>query len=349
MFEFVTIFLISLLFLRFFPNIADRFGLIDTPKSRSIHNKPIPRGAGVVFTPAVILGYILYSDIDTYQYNHIIFAIVLIWLVGLIDDIKEISPKVKFISIAVAVIIISYDGYTISTIHNFAYTTLYLGILTIPFTYFAVAGFTNAFNLIDGMDALATSIALLISIFFIYLGYSFGDTILEYTALSLSASLLAFLIYNKPKAKLFMGDSGSLTLGFMLSILFIESIKYVDAVSVLYIGALPVTDTLISMLRRSRDGYSLVSADKCHLHHLFLYITGSVYKTLAILIAYQVVMMAIGYLTSSRIDSAYMFILYILHIAILYQFIIYLKDRYNIICYPNSKEGVECEKENISK
>ena len=184
MLEFITIFLFSLLFLRIFPNIADRFGLIDTPKSRSIHNKPMPRGAGVVFTPAVILGYILYSDIDTYHYIHIIFAIVLIWLIGLIDDIKEISPKVKFLSIAVAVIIISYDGYTISTIHNFAYTTLYLGILTIPFTYFAVAGFTNAFNLIDGVDSLATIIAILITLFFILLGYKYQDSMLLLSVLA---------------------------------------------------------------------------------------------------------------------------------------------------------------------
>ena len=337
MLAFIIIFLLSLLFLHFFPKIANRFGLIDTPNIRSIHNKPIPRGAGVIFAPAVILGYILYSDIDIYHNVKFLLSIVIIWIIGFIDDIKGLSPKVKFISLAIAVIIIDSVGYKISNIYNFAYTTVYLGSLTIPFTYFAVAGFTNALNLIDGLDALASLIALLISIFFIYLGYIFNDDILRYTALSLSASLIAFLIYNKPKANLFMGDSGSLTLGFILSILFIEAIKYIDAVSVLYIGALPVTDTLISILRRSRDGHSLVSADRCHLHHIFLYITGSIYKTLAILIGYQIVMMIIGYLTSSKIDSAYMLILYLIHILILYRFIIYIRDRYNITCYPKIK------------
>ena len=307
--------------------------MIDLPVSRSIHNKPVPRGAGLLFVPAVIIGCILFSGDKVSTNLNILISILLIWFTGLVDDLKGLSPKIKFLSIGLAVLIVYTDGFKISTIHNFAHSTVYLGILSLPFTYFAVAGFTNAFNLIDGIDALAGSVALLISIFFAHLGYIHHDLVLKYTSVSLLSALTAFLLYNRPSAKLFMGDSGSLTLGFMLSILFIEAMKYIDAVSVLYLGALPVTDTLVSMLRRSKDGQSLISADKCHLHHIILALTGSVYKTLSILISYQILMMFIGYFTSSKIDSAYMLILYLLLILLIYCLIIYLKNIFHIECY----------------
>ena len=131
-----------------------------------------------------------------------------------------------------------------------------------------------------------------------------------------------------------MGDSGSLTLGFILSVLFIKSINYIDAVSVLYIGALPITDTLVAMLRRKIDKRGLTQADKCHLHHIVLNITKSVPKSVAILLTYQIFMILIGLISSSRIDSALMLIIYLLHIPIIYCVIRYLIKRYRIECYP---------------
>ena len=337
MIESIVIFTISIIFLSIFPKIAKRYNLIDKPIARSLHTIPTPRGAGMIFAPSIIIGYILYSPNDIKEETFILISLSIIWITGLIDDFKRLSPKVKFISIAIAVSIIYIGGFKIDTISNFASGTIYLGVLSFPFTYFAVAGFTNAFNLIDGLDALASLVALVISILFAILGYIHNDSILLYTSISLISALLAFLVYNKPKAKLFMGDSGSLSLGFILSILFIEAIKYIDAVSVLYIGALPITDTLVSILRRSRDNYSLISADKCHLHHIALYITKSPYKSLFILLLYQLIMMSIGYICSFKIDSAYMLLLYLIHILVIYYYIMKLKSRFNLNCYPSQK------------
>jgi len=101
-------------------------------------------------------------------------------------------------------------------------------------------------------------------------------------------------------------------------------INYIDAVSVLYIGALPITDTLVAMLRRKIDKRGLTQADKCHLHHIVLNITKSVPKSVAILISYQIFMIIIGLISSSNIDSAIMLIVYLLHIPIIYYLIRYL-------------------------
>lgn len=332
--EAITIFFLSTILLYIFRIYSKRFGMVDIPKSRSIHTKITPRGGGIIFIPIVLIDIAIFHTQLLLDSIPIFISFIIIWIVGIIDDIYEITPKVKFTAIAIAVIVVYYSGLGIFIVDNFARSVVTLGLFALPFTYFAVAGFTNAFNLIDGIDSLSTVVAISILSVFIYLSIEYNDSMLFTISFSLIVVLLSFLIFNYPPASIFMGDSGSLTLGFILSILFIKSINYIDAVSVLYIGALPITDTLVAMLRRKIDKRGLTQADKCHLHHIVLNITKSVPKSVAILISYQIFMIIIGLISSSNIDSAIMLIVYLLHIPIIYYLIRYLIKRYQIKCYP---------------
>jgi len=332
--EAITIFFISTIFLYLFRYYSIRFGMIDIPNSRSIHTEVTPRGGGSIFIPVLLIDIVIFHTQLLFESIPLFISFIIIWIAGIIDDIYELTPKVKFTVIAIAVIIIYYDGLGIYRVDNFAGGVVTLGLFALPFTYFAVAGFTNAFNLIDGIDSLSTVIAISILSIFIYLSIRYSDTILFIISFALLLILLPFLIFNYPPASIFMGDSGSLTLGFIISILFIKSLNYIDAVSVLYIGALPITDTLVAMLRRKMDKRGLTQADKCHLHHIVLNITKSVPKSVAILLTYQIFMILIGLISSSNIDSALMLAIYIMHIPIIYYATRYLINRYHIKCYP---------------
>lgn len=133
-----------------------------------------------------------------------------------------------------------------------------------------LSGFTNALNLIDGLDGLAGTISFIILSTFLYIGLAHQDELIVTICSIVLSSLVAFLIFNWNPAKIFMGDSGSLFLGFVISIVATISLKYIHPISVLYLVALPIVDTLIVMVRRIRNGKSHFSPDKTHIHHILL-------------------------------------------------------------------------------
>jgi UDP-GlcNAc:undecaprenyl-phosphate GlcNAc-1-phosphate transferase len=144
---------------------------------------------------------------------------------------------------------------------------LTLGIFALPFSMFAIAGFTNALNLIDGMDGLSASISIVILGFFAYIGFEHTNALIIDVSLFTVAGLIGFLMLNWNPAKIFMGDSGSLSLGFIISILSVLSLEYIHPIVILYLGAIPILDTLVVMTRRIREGSSPFKADKTHFHH----------------------------------------------------------------------------------
>jgi UDP-GlcNAc:undecaprenyl-phosphate GlcNAc-1-phosphate transferase len=192
----------------------------------------------------------------------------------------------------------------------------------LPFTVFAVTGFTNALNLIDGLDGLAASISIVILFAFFVVGYQNNDLFITVVALFFITTLLAFLLFNWYPATIFMGDSGSLTLGFVISVLAIKSLNYLPAISILFIAALPIFDTVIVMVRRRRNGVSMFSADRCHMHHIIRhFFMEDTKKTVFFFSILQMIYSMTGLQLNKDMEEGYLIILIILNIVLLYIFL----------------------------
>jgi UDP-GlcNAc:undecaprenyl-phosphate GlcNAc-1-phosphate transferase len=213
-----------------------------------------------------------------------------------IDDKRGVTPKIKFLFIFFATCILYLNGVAVSSLGSYlGYEVTLPLILILPFTFFAIAGFTNAFNLLDGLDGLAGAVGLVMLGAFLAIGILHNDTLIITLSSLFVVAVFTFLLFNWHPAKIFMGDSGSLTLGFVISILSIQSLQYLTPAAVLFIIALPVLDTFIVMTRRIQRGISPFKADRNHMHH-FLYKAKLDVKFTVILIVYvQIAFSIIGY------------------------------------------------------
>ena len=154
---------------------------------------------------------------------------------------------------------------------------------------------------------------------FFIVGYQNDDTFMMMLSLAFIASLAAFLIFNWHPASIFMGDSGSLTLGFIISVLAVKSLDYLPTVSILFIAALPIFDTLIVMTRRKIRGGSMFSADRCHLHHIVRhFFMEDTQKTVIFFAVLQAIYSLTGLQMDKNTDEGYLMILFILNTVMLY-------------------------------
>lgn len=287
---FTLSFLVTYFLMKFFIPNAYKVGLIDIPNERSAHKKPVARGAGIVFGFVFLMAILLlhiFSDV-AHDYSFIFLAFFIVYVAGIYDDMYDIKSRTKFIFIIIAAIIAYYDGFQITSVGTYFGYNFQLGLLSLPFTIFAVVGFTNALNLTDGLDGLASSISIVILSSLSYLGFMHNDPLLSCIPLLLVAPLLAFLIFNWYPAKVFMGDSGSLFLGFTIAMLSIYALKYINPASILFLAAIPLLDTLVVMRRRKQRKQSLFTADKNHLHHILLKFKKDKLFTVSSLIRLQV-------------------------------------------------------------
>lgn len=213
-------------------------------------------------------------------------------------------PKLKFVVIFLAVALLWMFDMSIFSLGNFLGFELSLGFLALPFTMFALAGFTNALNLIDGIDGLSSGVSIAIIALFAYIGFENHNELMLSISLTTIAVLLGFLFLNWNPAKIFMGDSGSLTIGFIISILALMSLEYVHPVTILYLAAIPILDTLVVMIRRIRRGRSPFSADKTHIHHIMVkFFDDNVKRTVVFIVLLQVVFSTLGYLLALLIQE----------------------------------------------
>ncbi len=292
----ITIFIISVILHLILIRYAKQLNLMDIPNERSSHTNAIPRGAGIAIFLSVFVVQLFFNFEYFLSYIYVHIGIILVFIVGLIDDRNDIPPRLKFIIIFFAVIIVYQDNiyiHHLGTYFNYDVTIPWL--LIFPFTFFAITGFTNSLNLIDGLDGLAGSISFIILSTFFAIGIIYNDTLLITLSSSVMVGLIAFLLFNWNPAKIFMGDSGSLTLGFIISVLSIHSTEYISPVAVLFIVALPVLDTIVVIRRRMQRGNSPFKADKNHMHHFLLNVKGDVQVTVILLIYIQMIFSIIGY------------------------------------------------------
>ena len=285
-------FVMTLLLIRYAPKL----GLVDRPNERSMHQKITSRGAGIAFVASIYISLLLFDPQYLKKYDYIYIAIALVWIGGIWDDIKSISPKMKFVFIFIASVILFREEYAIFDLGTyFGYHLMLPHWLAYIFTFFAIAGYTNALNLMDGLDGLAGSVSLVMLATFLAIGIQYHDELLITLSAFFIIALIIFLAFNWHPAKIFMGDSGSLTLGFVIALLTIRVSHYISPAAVLFIIALPLLDTFIVMTRRKQRHRSLFEADKNHMHHLLYKVKQDVPFSTTMLVMMQVIFSIIGF------------------------------------------------------
>jgi len=301
---------------------APKIGLIDIPSERSNHSKAIPLSAGIGFYLAVALDLLLFHFESVMLHLWTFMAVFLVFMVGVLDDHHDTSPNTKFVVIILSTVFLSFDGVIVNDLGTFFGVEVSLGWLALPFTIFAIVGFTNALNLIDGLDGLAATISIVMLGSFLAVGYMNDDFFIMVVSMAFISGLLAFLIFNWYPAHIFMGDSGSLTLGFVIAMLAVKSSVYLPSVSMLFLLAIPVLDTIIVMIRRKLNGRSIFSADRCHLHHILRhFFAEDTKKTVVFLGVFQMMYALTGLQMNRDIDEGYFLMLFVLNIVLFYLFL----------------------------
>ncbi|MDD2320999.1 MAG: MraY family glycosyltransferase [Geobacteraceae bacterium] len=251
-------------------------GAIDVPDARKKHKKAVPRIGGVAICMGWLFSLLIYVDMSR-EVRGILAGTLIIFFTGLIDDLYGLSPKRKFQGQIAACLVTIFVGHiSIFTLGNlFGNSTLLLpSWLGIPFTVVTVVGVVNAFNLMDGLDGLAGGISVIALSAFMVLGHLSGNLMLMALCAALLGAVLGFLKFNLYPARIFMGDTGSLVVGFVIAFLAILTTQTpgsgVAPIVVVLILGLPIVDTLRVMGRRILHRKSPFSPDRTHLHHNFL-------------------------------------------------------------------------------
>lgn len=251
--------------------LAFKIGAIDIPKdNRRMHKKPIPRIGGLAIFLSFLITCLFFCEID-HELLTVLCGSMLMVMLGVLDDVYQLNPWLKLIwqlGVSLATVL---SGIRIDQI-NVGGTYIELGIWGIPITIFWITALTNAINLIDGLDGLSCGVSTISSIsIFAVIVIQGGDYTSALITLILIGSCFGFLPFNKNPAKIFMGDTGALFLGYTLSVISIEGMFKAHAVISLFapfiIFALPLADTTFAIVRRLLSGKSPFSADRGHLHH----------------------------------------------------------------------------------
>lgn len=289
--------LLTLLLTPLVIRLAHRVGAVDLPNARKIHSRPMPRFGGVGICAGFILSLALFyfaaPDLPYFQpplvYKHGMFvaSLLLVLILGMWDDIRPLNPGQKFIVQVLAATLVYLVGFRISSItHPLETGILNIGFLDYPATVIWIVGVTNAVNLIDGLDGLASGVALIAFLTIGAISYMTGDQATTLTVMTIAGAVSGFLRYNFNPARIFLGDSGSLFLGFALAVLAMQSstkgsTAFAILVPVLALG-LPIMDTVLSMTRRLLKSllpeersprpwlsrlHGMFLPDKKHIHH----------------------------------------------------------------------------------
>ncbi len=326
---FVTAFIISIYTIPILIKVLQQKGLTDLPtEERKIHQTPVPTLGGVIIFAAAFFSYGLWLNIDDlhmyYQIRHVLIsskillsAAMLIFFIGIKDDLIANDAKLKIIShFITGVILIIIGDVRITGLHGIFGAGEIPYWLSFIFSFLVYIGLVNSINLIDGIDGLAGGISaiftLCMGIFFLIM----NDYVLSILSFALLGGIAGFLVYNFSPAKIFMGDSGSLSIGLIIYFLSISFIEYPISeippslihlskpLSAMTLLIYPITDTLRVFAIRLLQGKSPFLADKNHLHHLLFNKTQSHSKTSLITYGFTLIAFAISftsYVLSSNI------------------------------------------------
>jgi UDP-N-acetylmuramyl pentapeptide phosphotransferase/UDP-N-acetylglucosamine-1-phosphate transferase len=288
--------------------VARRKKLFDEPDERKVHKMVIPTLGGLGIFGGFILATLIGAPVGSGELQYFAAAAIVIFFLGIKDDILVLSVAKKFIGQLIAAgIIIKFGGVQITNMHGF------LGITTIPptasivLTLFTIIVIINSFNLIDGVDGLAGSLGLLTALIFGAYFYYMDYLLYSVMAFSLAGSLVGFLIYNFSPAKIFMGDTGSLLIGLVNSIMVVKFINIADSANAAFpiaaapaigfaILIVPLFDTLRVFAFRIVNRRSPFSPDRNHVHHFLLELGYSHRKITLLCVGYNIALILMAFL-----------------------------------------------------
>ncbi len=283
--SFLTAFMLTYLIIPIIIRVAQERRIFDQPNERSSHLEPTPSLGGIGIFAGTACAIVLWTPLQSFdRLQYILAAFLLIFLMGVLDDLMPISPPKKFVGqLLVALILVCKAEVQISSFYGVFGIEALPGLTGVVLSIVIIVGIINAFNLIDGVNGLAGSIGLFACVLFGAWFFAVGLIGLAVVAFGLAGAVVAFLKYNFTPARIFMGDTGSLLIGTvcaMLAIKFIESNHVVPVSSPYVLGGapaiaiailiLPIYDTLSAFLRRALKGQSPFAPDKMHIHHQLL-------------------------------------------------------------------------------
>jgi len=260
----------------FVVKLAYILGAVDKPNARRVNIKPMPTMGGLAIFIAFNFStfVLLREQFPTHELFSVFLAECIIILTGIIDDIRELSPKAKLAGILAAALVIYFlAGIRMNEVTLPFIGSFQLGWWSLPITIIWIIAITNAVNLIDGLDGLATGVSIIALFTMGIMAYFFLNMTNVYVAIwifAMVAALIGFLPHNFHPASIFLGDTGSLFIGFMMAVFSLKGLKNVTFVTLLMpvvIMGVPITDTVYAILRRLLNKKPIMQADKHHLHH----------------------------------------------------------------------------------
>lgn len=270
----IPIFFFSCLCFPFVKFITKHINAYDIPNKRKVHKNKMLLSGGLIIYFGFLLGFMLFIPKNNMMFSILVGSFIVI-IIGILDDIKPLNAKSKILGqFIVSFIIVFYGKILLSEIHIFN-IYINLGLLSYPITMLFIVSLMNSINFIDGLDGLAGGISLIFFITIFFIGLLMNNLASTEITLCLImiASVLGFLMFNFYPAKIFMGEVGSMFLGYMIGVICLLGYKTVTLTSFvvpLIILAIPILDTLFAIIRRLIRGNCFYEADKKHFHHQLL-------------------------------------------------------------------------------
>ncbi|MBQ7092947.1 MAG: undecaprenyl/decaprenyl-phosphate alpha-N-acetylglucosaminyl 1-phosphate transferase [Clostridia bacterium] len=276
--------------------LAKNVGAIDVPKdNRRMHKTPIPRMGGLAIFFGFVVAVLLFFNM-TIQMKSILMGAVVLVVLGVVDDIKPLPALFKLVvQIGAALIPVSQGVKVYSVAHPFiSYDYIRLGMWSVPLTVIWIVGMINAVNFIDGLDGLAVGISSIASVSMLVVAALVSEGYVVIIMAALAGACIGFMPFNINPAKIFMGDTGSMFLGYILAVMSVQGLfKFYAivtfAVPFVVLG-LPIIDTVFAIVRRLLKGQSPFTADRGHVHHRLVDLGFDQKQTVAILYALSAVL-----------------------------------------------------------
>jgi UDP-GlcNAc:undecaprenyl-phosphate GlcNAc-1-phosphate transferase len=286
--------------------IGKRLNIVDRPGDRKIHDKVVPCTGGfaffvIYFLSALFLFYFCSGKFGAAGHSCLIntaAAMVVIGLLGIFDDVRGAGAKIKFLVQIVAALIVMSSGVVLDRILIPYDGSVSTGLFTYPLTLVWIVGITNAYNLIDGLDGLACCIAAGVAAVISVIGFMNGNVLPATFAAVISVSSFTFYFFNRYPAKIFLGDTGSLLLGFLIAVTSIECLRTeggsVAFFPMVLVNGLVIGDTVMVFMKRLIAGRSPFAGDLDHVHHRMLRHTGSIKASVRVLFAVTMLLAICG-------------------------------------------------------
>lgn len=323
--------------------LSKRSNLVDKPHKRGIHKKSIPLAGGLSFGISIIILQIIFYLYSRLLVPNLEIALnmlklatggILILILGFLDDKKKFTAKYKLL---IQILIVSFMyllGFKMTLLTNPFGMDIELGILSYPMTMLWFIIVINSFNLIDGLDGLASGVAAITMLVLFSVGLAYKNDFVASTTIIMFGAMVAFLKYNFFPARIFMGDTGSLFIGYNIAAISIagtQQYKGITAITLLIpiiVLIIPLVDTILAIFRRMKRNVNIFEADKDHIHHKLLEI-GFTQKSIALtsyFITFLFGLIALGFSFTSK-KVLFVLLILISFILIVIVYLIFFKEK----------------------